>query len=64
MAMIEPLHLPNLTRRITLHMVITGQRQFAIRMWIGRKLLILAAAVIGCGVEILDKRECCAPRKD
>jgi hypothetical protein len=58
MTTIEPLHLPSLTRRITLHMVITGKRQFAVRLWIGRKLLILAGAVIGCGLEILDKRDC------
>lgn len=64
MAMIEPLHLPSLARRITLRIVITGKRQFAARMWLGGKLLRLATAVIGCGVEILDQRECYDPRKD
>lgn len=62
MAIVRSIHLPDMASRITLHMVITGKKRFAARAWLGSKVLMLGTAIIGCGVEIVDKRGSCDAR--
>jgi hypothetical protein len=42
----------SLMKRMTLNVRITGHRQWWIRQWIGIHLLIGAAWVMGCGIQI------------
>jgi hypothetical protein len=44
--------MPALMRQSTLQAVVTGVRRTKIRIWLGSKLLVLAAAVMGCGIEV------------
>ena len=46
------IHLPDMMQRVTLHVTVTGQRRVAIRVWLGSKLILLAARIMGCGIEI------------
>jgi hypothetical protein len=39
-------------RSLTLQIRVTGCKVAAVRMWLGRQVLKLAAFVIGCGIEI------------
>lgn len=43
---------PKLTRQITIEAVVTGVRRTRLRVWLGCKLLMLAAAVMGCNVDV------------
>lgn len=43
---------PKLTRQITIKAVVTGVRRTRLRVWLGCKLLMLAAAVMGCNVDV------------
>lgn len=60
MAAIE-LSMPDLMKHMTLDMVVTGQREASIRIWLGTRLLKLGAWVMGCGVnvEVSAKTEEC-----
>jgi hypothetical protein len=40
--------LPNTTLTVNIHTVLT--REFRIRLWLGKKLILLAALVLGCNV--------------
>jgi hypothetical protein len=44
--------LSDLTKGLTLQLVLTGVWRMRFRLWLGTKLLRLAAAVIGCKVEV------------
>ena len=37
---------------MTVHISMTGIRWFKLRLWIGSRLIKLAASIIGCGIEI------------
>lgn len=44
--------MPQAMRQITIEVVVTGARRTKLRIWIGQKLMMLAAAVMGCNVEV------------
>lgn len=44
--------MPRMTRQITIEAVVTGVRRTKLRVWLGCKLMMLAAAVMGCNVEV------------
>ncbi|HKY80270.1 MAG TPA: hypothetical protein VJM09_02220 [Sphingobium sp.] len=44
--------MPQVVRGITLQCSVTGVRRARLRIWLGAKMLKLAAAVIGCAVEV------------
>ena len=46
------IHAPDLMRRMTLNVKVTGKGVLAIRLWVGTRLILLAAHVMGCGIEI------------
>lgn len=46
------IHLPDVIHMVTLKAKITGDRAFALRIWLGCKVMALAALIIGCGIEI------------
>jgi hypothetical protein len=41
-----------LAKELTLEVTITGGRVFGFRIWLGSKIIKLAALVMGCGIEI------------
>lgn len=45
-----------LSRHITLTVRLKGQRIFWARWWVARKLLVLAALVAGCGLEVEEPK--------
>lgn len=45
-------HLPPLMRRITIQAKITGVKRTKLRVWFGCKIMMLAAAVMGCNIEV------------
>jgi hypothetical protein len=58
---IEAVHdisMSKVVRGITLHVRITGMAVAKARIWLGTRLIVLAAYIIGCGVEVetLDTR--------
>lgn len=54
MATISSISMPRAMKQVTLHMVVTGKRRTRVRLWLGSRLLRLARAIIGCGVEIVS----------
>lgn len=44
--------LPQTMRGVTIEAVVTGVRRTKLRVWLGCKLMMLAAAVMGCNVEV------------
>ncbi|AHE56013.1 hypothetical protein [Sphingomonas sanxanigenens] len=46
-------------RGLTLTTKLTGMKRLAVRIWIGTRILMLAAMVFGCRVEvdIVDRRD-------
>ncbi len=36
----------------TLRIIINWTREFRLRYWLGKQLMLLAARVLGCGIEI------------
>ena len=49
---LRPVKVSDALREITLEVKIVGFRSWRIRLWIGTRLLQLAAWVIGCGIKI------------
>lgn len=37
---------------LTMEVSITGMRSYRVRQWIAIKLMTLAAAIMGCGIEV------------
>ena len=48
----ENIHMPELMRQTTLSIAVTGVRCARFRLWLGVHIMRLAAAVIGCNVEV------------
>lgn len=42
---------------VTLKIELTGVKRLRARMWIGGKLMVFAAWVMGCAVEIMDNTD-------
>ena len=42
---------------LTLKIRIEGLKLFRFRVWLGSKVLILGAAIIGCGIQIHDQKK-------
>ena len=51
MATIE-LSMTETMQDVSLHVVVTDQREASVRMWIGTWLIRLAARVMGCGIDV------------
>lgn len=45
-------HVPSLMNAVTMNVTLTGVREWRIRLWLGVKLITLAARVIGCGIVV------------
>jgi hypothetical protein len=41
--------------RVQLTFRLTEIKRFQVRIWIGTKLLLLAALVMGCGIEVINE---------
>ena len=50
------IHVPDEMSRLTLKVRVTGRRRAAVRVWAGCKIITLAAAVMGTGLEITHDR--------
>ena len=46
------IHLPDEMSRLALKVRVTGRRRAAVRVWAGCKIIFLAAAIMGTGLEI------------
>lgn len=46
------LHLPSAMQNVTMHVRITRERQFKVRLWIAIRLMKLATHVLGCGIDV------------
>lgn len=44
--------MPRMMRRVTIEAKVIGVRRTKFRIWLGCKIIILAAAVMGCNVEV------------
>jgi hypothetical protein len=44
--------MPKMMRSITIQAVVTGERRTRLRIWLGSKIMMIAAAVMGCNVEV------------
>jgi len=44
--------MPQMMRQITLEVAVTGMRRTNLRVWLGCKLMIFAAFVMGCQIEV------------
>jgi hypothetical protein len=51
MATIE-LSMTETMKDVAFHVVVTDQREVSIRMWVGLRLMKLAAHVMGCSVDV------------
>ena len=49
--------LPAVMRDVTIQAVVTGKRRTAFRTWLGCKIFVLAAMVIGCSVDLSVETE-------
>lgn len=46
------MHMPKIVGGLILTVSITGRRRTAFRVWLGTRIILLAALVIGCNIEI------------
>lgn len=44
--------MPDVMRRVTINVKVTGRKRSRVRNWLGVKILELAAFVFGCTVEV------------
>lgn len=49
--------MPKLMKQISIKAVVTGARQVRFRIWLGTKVMLLAAWIIGCSIEIDTTQE-------
>jgi len=44
--------MPKVMRGVTIEAIVTGRRRTGVRLWLGCKIMMIAAAVIGCSIEV------------
>jgi hypothetical protein len=44
--------MPQVVKGLTIRAVVTGRRRTAIRLWLGCRVMVLGAWVIGCGIDV------------
>lgn len=45
-------HLPRAMSNVTMRVRITGQRSFAMRVWLAVRIMKVAARVLGCNLDV------------